>query len=106
MSDDHVLLAVSERIATVTLNRPDARNALSSEVLALLTDRTRAAEADPDVDVIILTGADPAFCAGLDLNELGSTGRNLGGGSGADGGHNRDGVRGPFPRVSKPIIGL
>lgn len=105
MSDDHVLLAVSERIATVTLNRPDARNALSSEVLALLTDRTRAAEADPDVDVIILTGADPAFCAGLDLNELGSTGRNLGGGRGADGGHNRDGVRGPFPRVSKPIIG-
>jgi enoyl-CoA hydratase len=104
MSDDHVLLDVSERIATVTLNRPDARNALSSEDLALLTDHTRAAESDPDVDVIILTGADPAFCAGLDLKELGSTGGNLGG-SGADGGRNRDGVRGPFPRITKPIIG-
>jgi enoyl-CoA hydratase len=102
MSPDPVLLDVSERIATVTLNRPDARNALSSEVLALLNERTRAAEADPDVDVIVLTGADPAFCAGLDLKELGSTGGNLGGG-GADGGRNR--VRGPFPRITKPVIG-
>ena len=102
MSHDPVLLDVCERIATVTLNRPEARNALSSEVLALLDDLTRAAETNPDVDVIVLTGADPAFCAGLDLKELGSTGGNLGGG-GADAGRNR--VRGPFPRITKPVIG-
>ncbi len=100
-----MLLEVSDRIATITLNRPEARNALSSEVLRLLPERMRAAEADPDVDIIVLTGTDPAFSAGLDLKELGDTGGNLGGGSGADGGHNRDGVRGPFPRLSKPLIG-
>ncbi len=105
MSGEHVLLEVSDRIATVTLNRPEARNALSSEVLRLLPERMRDAEADDDVDVVILTGADPAFCAGLDLKELGSTADNLGGGSGADGGRNRDGMRGPFPKMTKPVIG-
>lgn len=96
---------VSERIATVTLNRPEARNALSSEVLRLLPERLAAAENDPDVDVIVLTGADPAFCAGLDLKELGSTAGNLRGGSGADGSANTAGVRGPFPALTKPLIG-
>ena len=76
-----VLYEVSERIATVTLNRPEARNALSSEVLRLLPERLRTAEADPEVDVIILTGSDPAFSAGLDLKELGSTAGNLGAGN-------------------------
>ena len=41
-TDDCVLLEVSERIATITLNRPEARNALSSEVLRLLPERMRA----------------------------------------------------------------
>ncbi len=103
--DDCVLLDVSERIATITLNRPAVRNALSSEVLRLLPERMREAEASADVDVLILTGTDPAFCAGLDLKELGSSGGNLGGGSGADGGRNGDGIRGPFPKISKPLIG-
>ena len=68
-----VLLEVSERIATVTLNRPEARNALSGEVLRLLSQHLKEADGRDDVDVIILTGADPAFCAGLDLRELGDT---------------------------------
>jgi len=101
---DVVLYEVSERIATITLNRPEARNALSSEVLRELPTRMREADASDDVDVIILTGADPAFCAGLDLRELGSTAGNLGA-TGADGKPNADGVRGPFPRVRKPLIG-
>ena len=102
--NDVVLYEVSERIATVTMNRPEARNALSSAVLKLLPQRLKDAEADPDVDVIILTGTDPAFSAGLDLKELGSSARNLGSG-GADGNPNADGVRGPFPRLTKPLIG-
>lgn len=102
--DDVVLYEVSERIATVTLNRPAARNALSTEVLRLLPQRLQQAESDADVDVIILTGADPAFCAGLDLKELGSTASNLGA-TGADGRPNAHGVRGPFPALTKPIIG-
>jgi len=97
MADDTVLYDVTERIATVTLNRPEARNALSSEVLRRLSALIAQAESDDNVDVIILTGTDPAFCAGLDLKELGSTGGNLGSSS--------SGERGPFPRLSKPLIG-
>lgn len=99
--DSSVLLEVSERIATVTINRPEARNALSSNVLRLLPDQLRVAEADDNVDVIILTGADPAFCAGLDLKELGSSGGNLGGPSTSD----APPQRGPFPPLTKPLIG-
>ena len=105
MTDAPVLFDVRDRIATITLNRPEVRNALSSEVLRLLPQLMMQADGDVDVDVIILTGADPAFCAGLDLKELGSTGGNLGGGSGSDGGANAHGGRGPFPKVSKPLIG-
>ena len=104
-SDSVVLLDVSERIATITINRPGARNALSSEVLRLLAETMKAADANDDVDVIILTGADPAFTAGLDLKELGDPSSNLLGGTGADGTPNSDGVRGPFPKLSKPLIG-
>ena len=102
---DVVLYEVSERIATITLNRPEQRNALSSEVLRQLPRRLAEADASDDVDVVILTGADPAFCAGLDLKELGDTEGNLGGGSGADSRPNASGVRGPFPARTKPLIG-
>ncbi len=96
-----MLLDISDRIATITLNRPEARNALSSEVLRKMPEAMRIAEASDDVDVLILTGTDPAFTAGLDLKELGSTGDNLGGGSGADGNLNTDEVRGPFPQADQ-----
>jgi enoyl-CoA hydratase len=98
-----VLLDVSERIATVTLNRPETRNALSSEVLRWLPRLLSAADADDEVDVIILTGADPAFCAGLDLVELASEG----GSRLIDGPQESQSrrSRGPFPPLGKPVIG-
>jgi len=99
-----VLLEVDARIATITLNRPEVRNALSSEVLSLIPQLMSEADARDDVDVIILTGADPAFCAGLDLKELGSSAGNLGR-TGAEDGASRDGVHGPFPPLHKPLIG-
>jgi enoyl-CoA hydratase len=95
---DVVLLDVSDRIATVTLNRPEVRNALSREVLRRLPAVVAEADARDDVDVVILTGADPAFCAGLDLNELGTSGSNLAGAVPAD-------QRGPFAPLVKPLIG-
>jgi enoyl-CoA hydratase len=95
---DVVLLEVSDRIATVTLNRPEARNALSGEVLRRLPAVMAEAEARDDVDIVVLTGADPAFCAGLDLKELGSEGSNLTGVVPPD-------QRGPFPPMAKPVIG-
>lgn len=107
MSDtDVVLVEVADRIATVTLNRPEARNALNSELLRRLPQVFRDLEADDGVDAVILTGADPAFCAGLDLKELGSTGENLRAGD-ADGSGRpgRFGRRGPLPDMTKPVIG-
>jgi enoyl-CoA hydratase len=105
MTDSVVLVDISDRIATITLNRPEARNALSSEVLSRMTTAMKDAEANDGVDVLVLTGTDPAFTAGLDLKELGSSGNNLDGGSGAGGGINTHGVRGPFPKLTKPLIG-
>ena len=72
-----LLVEISGRIATLTLNRPEQRNALSSELLRRLRAEMAAADAHDEVDVIILTGAGPAFSAGLDLKELGRTGANL-----------------------------
>ncbi len=64
-----VLVDVADRVATLTLNRPAARNALNRELMYALWDAVCAADADPAVDVMVLTGADPAFCAGVDLAE-------------------------------------
>ncbi|HEY3671307.1 MAG TPA: enoyl-CoA hydratase [Acidimicrobiia bacterium] len=69
---DVVLVDVDHGVATITINRPEARNALNREVRRRLPEVVTALEDDPDVDVMILTGADPAFCAGIDLKELGS----------------------------------
>ena len=61
---------VSERIATITLNRPEAMNSLDPESLAELNDAFQRANADSDVRVGILTGAgDKAFCTGSDLKK-------------------------------------
>jgi enoyl-CoA hydratase len=67
-----VRVEIHDGVATVMLNRPEARNALNREVRRRLPEAITALEDDPDVDVMILTGADPAFCAGIDLKELGS----------------------------------
>jgi len=56
-----------ERVRVLTLNRPEARNSLSPALVAELYDALVAVDSDPSVDVVILTGADPAFCAGVDL---------------------------------------
>jgi enoyl-CoA hydratase len=61
-------------VRLMTLNRPDARNALSSELLDRLVEVLHAAEDDPEVRAVVLTGADPAFCAGVDLREAGASG--------------------------------
>ena len=65
-----VLYDVSERIATVTLNRPEALNSLDPESLLELNDAFQKANAEQDVRVVILTGAgDKAFCTGSDLKK-------------------------------------
>jgi methylglutaconyl-CoA hydratase len=59
--------------AMLTLNRPDKRNALSRGLIAALTDAVRRAADDPAARCVILTGTGPAFCAGMDLDELRGT---------------------------------
>lgn len=106
--DELVLVAIDDRVATVTLNRPRQRNALSRALQRRIREVLLALDADEAVDVIILTGADPAFCAGVDLKELGGGGaadRAAARDASADLVVPRDDHRGPFPRVSKPVIG-
>ncbi len=57
----------------LTLHRPECRNALSRALIADLTQAVAAADADDAVHAIIITGTPPAFCAGLDLREVGQT---------------------------------
>jgi enoyl-CoA hydratase len=106
---DVALLEVADRVATVTLNRPEARNALSSELIKALATLVAEADARDDVDVLILTGADPAFCAGLDLKELGHDGGPLRRAPDHDAAAaittTGRGRKGPTLPTSKPIIG-
>jgi enoyl-CoA hydratase len=93
MTDADVLLIdTQDRVRTLTLNRPQARNALSSELRRRFFQALRDAEADDDVDVVILTGADPVFCAGLDLKEL------------SDSSQLPD-ISPQWPPMTKPVIG-
>ena len=74
MSDPVLLVEKSNGIATVTLNRPTAMNALNQDLRNAIADTFSDLEADPEIKVAILTGAGKAFCAGLDLKELGEQG--------------------------------
>lgn len=69
-----VLYEVAGPVATITLNRPERRNALTLPMLDLLADVVRAAAADGEVRAIVLTGAGEGFCAGLDLVEAAAQG--------------------------------
>jgi enoyl-CoA hydratase/carnithine racemase len=80
---------VADHVATITLNRPHRRNAISVRMLQLLTDHFAEADLDPSVRVVLLTGAGKGFCAGLDIKDamagtgIGGTGGDGGGGGGA-----------------------
>jgi len=68
--DDQDDLVLTERVGNVlvaTMNRPEARNALNPELLHDLSAVLKEADADPAVRAIVLTGAGPVFCAGMDL---------------------------------------
>ena len=68
---DPVLVHVEDRVATLTVNDPERRNAVTAEISAALRAAVDAAEADPGVHALIVTGAGKAFCAGADLSALG-----------------------------------
>jgi enoyl-CoA hydratase len=90
-----VLLEVTDLVATVTLHRPEKRNALSGHMLSELRRVLEELNTREDVLAIVLTGTDPAFCAGLDLMELGQAGSSLG----------RSASGRAIPSLTKPLIG-
>lgn len=66
----YILIEKNNKVATLTINRPEALNALNSEVLADLDAAWEELQADDDVSVIIITGAGRAFVAGADIGEM------------------------------------
>ena len=68
---DLVLVDVADRVATITVNDPDRRNAVTAEISAALRAAIDAVEANTDVHAVVVTGAGKAFCAGADLTALG-----------------------------------
>jgi enoyl-CoA hydratase len=90
--EDVLLVDTTDRVRTLTLNRPKSRNALSSALRDAFYGALRGAQADGDVDVVIVTGSDPVFCAGLDLKELGDTTQ-------------LPDISPKWPAMTKPVIG-
>ncbi len=75
MSQPTVLYARDGRIARLTLNRPDALNAINDELPGELRAAVERANADPEVHVLVLSGAGKAFCSGYDLRRYAETPR-------------------------------
>ncbi len=90
--DDVLLIDTHDQVRTLTLNRPQSRNALSSELRRRFFAALRDAQTDDAVDVVIVTGADPVFCAGLDLKELGDSSE-------------LPDISPQWPPMTKPVIG-
>ena len=67
---DDIGLAVTDGVATVTIERPDVYNAFTRNTVLELNDAARAAEADTDVYALVLTGAGKGFCSGADTTEV------------------------------------
>src|SRR5262245_56056927 len=112
---DDILYSVEDPVATITLNRPDALNAWTDRMGKEVRHAVAAAEADPAVVGIIITGAGRAFCAGADMNTL----SNIAEGSRPEGGQTTDWSAEPgdpgmgedfesayayFMKVRKPIV--
>jgi enoyl-CoA hydratase/carnithine racemase len=92
----------------ITLNRPEAMNAITGTMLGELNDALKAADDAPGVRVIVLTGAGRAFCAGLDLKQA-AAGEGIGGAGLASAGARHYSTREictvTLQRIDKPVIG-
>lgn len=110
MTDSMVVVERTANVTTVTLHRPAVRNALNRALMDAVWDAVAEAGADPDIRAVILTGADPAFCAGIDIGEAARAGngsdapaaaRPVGSGPGRA----PDGRFRFLPVIDKPVLG-
>ena len=69
---DHLLADIEDGVLTITLNRPEARNAMSRELVLALVDQLKDAQENSDVKCVVLTGAGKGFCAGGDVKAMGA----------------------------------
>jgi enoyl-CoA hydratase/carnithine racemase len=107
MTYEQIEYKVSEKIATITLNRPDRLNAFTTQMARELLDAFDAADNDDDVRVVIVTGAGRGFCAGADLSGGGGTFDNRARGGAQDIDTHRDGGGVVTLRIydmNKPVI--
>ena len=81
---EHIQYDVDDPVAVITLNRPEALNAITGRMQAELRHALAAAEADSSVVGIVLTGAGRGFCAGADIGGLQAQAGNSGGGGAAE----------------------
>ncbi len=95
MSYEEVIYDISDHVATITLNRPAKLNAWTQRMSVEYRDAMANAEKDPNVRVIILTGAGKGFCAGADMGLLASIGS--GNGNASAGGFESNGDPGQRP---------
>lgn len=97
---EHLLVDATDGVTVVTLNRPHDRNALDAALRRTLYETMARLDADEGVRAVVLTGADPAFCAGLDLKELAAQPGALSGGSSTG-----DELGRPIPTMATPLLG-
>src|SRR3954453_16125343 len=102
MAEDVVLYEVDDRVALVTLNRPDRMNAWTGEMERRYFDLLQQAADDPDVGAIVVTGAGRGFCAGADMDLLQGIGSGNGSGDGGSAAPPRPAT---FPvSIPKPVL--
>src|SRR5262249_28038220 len=68
-----VLFDIDDGVATITLHRPEVRNAFSGGMAAAIGDAYRRCDEDDEIRAVVLTGTPPAFCAGADMTTRGDT---------------------------------
>ena len=104
-----LLASLDAGVLTLTLNRPDARNAISRAMTQALADQLAAAELDPAVRCIVLTGAGKGFCAGGDVKGMAAAGDGTVGNNTIDGAIHRQRINqrataGKLFKMPKPTI--
>jgi 2-(1,2-epoxy-1,2-dihydrophenyl)acetyl-CoA isomerase len=104
-----LLASLDTGVLTLTLNRPDARNAMSRAMTQALADQLAAAELDPAVRCIVLTGAGKGFCAGGDVKGMAAAGDGTVGNNTIDGAIHRQRINqrataGKLFKMPKPTI--
>ena len=106
---DDLLASLDAGVLTLTLNRPEARNAMSAGMTAGLASQLASAELDPNVKAIVLTGAGKGFCAGGDVKGMAASGDGTVGDNTIDGAIHRQRVNqrataGKLYNMPKPTI--